>query len=394
MKAACWMGKHDVRVEDVPDPQILNRRDAIVKVSSTAICGSDLHLYNGYVPTMKEYDIMGHEFMGEVVEVGPDVHNLSVGDRVLVPFQISCGGCYFCKSEQWSNCDNSNPNAGHQENVMGHPAAGMFGYSHMFGGYDGGQAEYVRVPFADVGPVKIENDLPDEKLLFLTDILPTGYQAAKQAGISPGDVVAVWGCGPVGQFAIASALILGAERVIAIDREPVRLGLAEKGLGADTINFETPDLNVVEELSMRTGGRGPDVCIDAVGLEAFGHGAGAVFDWAKQMMRMESDRPNVLRQCIEACRKGGTISIPGVYGGLLDGIPFGSAFGKGLTFKMGQTHVKQHVSALLDLIERGSFDPSFIVTHEMPLAEAPTMYKTFKDKADDCIKVVLKPFAA
>lgn len=393
MKAVCWMGKHDVRVEEVPEPKILSASDAIIKVTSTAICGSDLHLFNGFVPSMKEYDILGHEFMGEVVEIGAGVKNLRVGDRVVVPFQISCGQCYFCKTNMWSACDNTNPNAGQQENLYGHPGAGMFGYSHMFGGYDGGQAQYVRVPFADVGPVKVSRDLPDESLLFLTDIWPTGFQAAKQAGVGPGQVVAVWGCGPVGLFAAASALALGADRVISIDREHERLDIAKNVLGADTLNFETPEINVVEELSIRTGGRGPDVCIDAVGLEAFGHGTGAIIDWAKQLMKMQSDRPNVLRQCISACRKGGTVSIPGVYGGLMDGLNFGAAFGKGLTFKMGQTHVKQHLPELLNMVESGAFDPTFVISHNVPLAEAPDMYKIFKEKENECVKVVLKPWS-
>lgn len=393
MRAVCWMGKHDVQVHDMPDPQILNRTDCIVKVSSTAICGSDLHLYNGYVSTMKEHDILGHEFMGEVVEVGPDVRNLQVGDRVAVPFCISCGSCQFCHTDMWSLCDNTNPNAGQQENVYGQAGAGMFGYSHMFGGYDGGQAEYVRVPFADVGPFKLPDGIPDEKLLFITDILPTGWQAAGQAGIKPGDVVAVWGCGPVGQFAILSALIMGADKVIAIDREPNRLRMAAQHPGVETLNFEQTEDNVVEELKLRTGGRGPDVCIDAVGMEALGHGAGMVLDWTKQILRMESDRPNVLRQCINACRKGGTISIPGVYGGLIDSVNFGAAFQKGLTFKMGQTHVHRYMGKLVKMIEDGELDPSFVITHTASLEQAPEMYDIFRNKQDDCIKVVMKPRA-
>jgi len=392
MKAACWMGKHDVRVEEIPDPRLLNRQDCIVKVSSTAICGSDLHLFNGYVPTMKEYDVMGHEFMGEVVEVGPDVKNLRVGDRVLMPFQIACGGCYYCKHDLWSACDNSNPNAGQQENVMGHPGAGMYGYSHLYGGYDGGQAQYVRVPYADVNPVKLENDLPDDKLLFLTDILPTGFQAAAQADVKPGDMVAVWGCGPVGQFAILSAFLLGADKVIAIDREPERLNMARDVHGATPLNFEHAEPNVVHELKMMTGGRGPDVCIDAVGLEALGHGVGAVVDWTKQLLRMQTDRPNVLRQCFQACRKGGTVSIPGVYAGIIDGLNFGAAFGKGLTLKMGQTHVKKYLPTLLKLVEDGKIDPTFLITHKVPLSDAGQMYPIFKEKEDDCIKVVMRPW--
>jgi threonine dehydrogenase-like Zn-dependent dehydrogenase len=385
------MGKHDVRVEEVPDPQILNTKDIIVKVTSTAICGSDLHLYNGYVPTMKEYDILGHEFMGEVVDVGSEVQRLKVGDRVIVPFPIACGGCFFCQNEMTSLCDNTNANAGQQENVYGAPGAGIYGYSHLFGGFDGGQAQYARVPFADSNAFKIPNTLPDESVLFLTDVYPTGYQAALQADIKPGDVVAVWGCGPVGQFAIASAFLLGAERVIAIDRYPERLRLAQQHSGAETLNFEETDDNVIEELKMRTGGRGPDVCIDAVGMEALGHGAGAVVDWAKQIMRMESDRPNVLRQCINSCRKGGVVSIPGVYGGLVDSLNFGAAFNKGLTMKMGQTHVHRHLQTLYGLIEDGKIDPSFIITHKAPLEQASELYSTFRNKEDECIKVVLKP---
>lgn len=395
MKAACWVGKHDVRVEEVPDPQILNRRDAILKVTSTAICGSDLHLYNGYIPTMKEYDILGHEFMGEVVEVGPDVHNLKVGDRVIVPFGIACGGCWFCKQGLTAACDNSNPNAGAQEAAIGHGASALFGYSHLFGGYDGGQAEYVRIPFADVSPYKVPTGIPDERLLFLTDVLPTGYQAAKQAEISPGDVVAVWGLGPVGQFAVRSALRLGAERVIAIDREEARLALVRDLPGVETLDFEddVDGTNVIEELKNRTGNRGPDVCIDAVGFEALGHGAGAVVDWAKQLLRMETDRPNVLRQAIVACRKGGVVSIPGVYAGLADGIPMGSAFNKGLTFKMGQTHVNRILPELMHWIEEG-FDPGVIISHQVPLERAAEMYDIFRNKKDNCTKVVLKPGTA
>ncbi len=394
MKAVCWMGKEDVRVETVPDPQILNRRDAIVKVTSTAICGSDLHLYNGYVPTMKEYDILGHEFMGEIVDLGPDVHNLKIGDRVIVPFGIACGGCWFCKHERTSMCDNSNPNAGLQEAAIGHGASALFGYSHLFGGYDGGQAEYVRVPFADVSPMKVPNGLPDERVLFLTDVLPTGYQAASQGNIQPGDVVAVWGLGPVGQFAVASAFMFGAGRVIAIDREPARLKLVrDNNPGVETIDFEhTEETNVVEQLNAMTGGRGPDVCIDAVGFEALGHGTGAVVDWAKQLLRMESDRPNVLRQAIQSCRKGGTVSVPGVYAGIADGINLGAAFNKGLTFKMGQTDVNRILPELMRRIEEG-FDPYYITSHTVPLSRAPEMYDIFRNKKDGCTKVVLKPGA-
>ena len=387
------MGKKDIRVETVPDAKILNRKDVILRVTTAAICGSDLHLYDGFVPTMKEYDIMGHEFVGEVMEIGADVRNFKVGDRVLVPFPIACGACFYCKNELTSLCDNSNPNAGQQENVYGSPGGGIYGYSHMFGGYDGGQAEYVRVPFADANAFKIPAGIPDERVLFLTDIFPTGYQAAEQGGVKPGDVVAVWGAGPVGQFAIASAYMLGAERVIAIDREAARLNLAATHSNAEPLDFEddTDGSNVVEELKNRTGGRGPDVCIDAVGMEAFGHGVGAVVDYAKQMLRLESDRPNVLRQAISACRKGGTVSIPGVYGGLIDALPFGAAFGKGLTFKMGQTNVHRIVPTLLEKVVSGEFDPTFIITHSVPLDQAPHMYEIFQAKQDECIKVVLKP---
>ena len=392
MKAVLWMGKEDVKVEEIPDPKILNRRDAIVKITSTAICGSDLHLYNGYVPTMREYDVLGHEFIGEVVDVGPDVGNLAVGDRVIIPFGIACGGCWFCKQGLTAACDNSNPNAGAMEAAYGASGSALFGYSHMFGGYDGGQAQYVRVPFADVSPLKVPKDIPDERLLFLTDVLTTGWQAADQASIQPGDVVAVWGGGPVGQFAAWSAFQKGAGRVILIDREPARLELAAKHTGCETINFEDHEgANVVEDLKNLTGNRGPDICIDAVGMEALGHGIGSMVDWTKQMLRMESDRPNVLRQAIQACRKGGTVSIPGVYGGIVDSLNFGSAFGKGLSFKMGQTNCNRYLPELLAKIEDG-FDPSFIISHTVPIARAPEMYETFKHKQDNCTKVVLKPF--
>ncbi|RYG31175.1 glutathione-dependent formaldehyde dehydrogenase, partial [bacterium] len=375
MKALCWMGKQDVRVETVPDPKILQPRDAILKITSTAICGSDLHLYNGYIPTMKEYDILGHEFMGEVVEVGSGVGNLKVGDRVIVPFGIACGGCWYCKNGITSACDNSNPNAGEQEEAIGHNASALFGYSHLFGGYDGGQAEYVRVPFADVSPFKIPSHLPDERVLFMTDVLPTGYQAAKQAKVKKGDVVAVWGLGPVGQFAVHSALRFGAERVIAIDREPARLRLVEHLPGVETLNFEddVEDSSVVEEINRRTGNRGPDVCIDAVGFEALGHGVGAAVDWTLQLLRIQTDRPNVLRQAVQVCRKGGQLSIPGVYAGTIDNFNMGAAHSKGLTFTMGQTDVNQHLPELLQWIEEG-FDPNVITSHTVPLERAPEMY--------------------
>jgi threonine dehydrogenase-like Zn-dependent dehydrogenase len=390
MKAVCWYGKKDVRVETVPDPEILNPRDAIIKVTSTAICGSDVHLYDGYIPTMQKGDILGHEFMGEVVEVGSGVTNLNKGDRVVVPFPISCGQCFFCQKELWSLCDNSNPNAGMAEMMYGFSGAGLFGYSHLYGGYAGGQAEYARVPFADVGPIKISDGLRDEQVLFLSDIFPTGYMAAENCNIQPGDTVAIWGCGPVGQFAIKSAYMLGAERVIAIDRLPERLNMAETYGKAETINYEdTSDL--IEELKQRTGGLGPDACIDAVGLEAHGTSIDAWYDWAKQTVRLETDRPIALRQAIQACRKGGTVSIPGVYGGFIDKVPFGAAFAKALTLKMGQTHVHKYLRPLLERIQQGDIDPSFIITHIMKLEDAPHGYDIFTNKEDDCIKIVLKP---
>lgn len=388
MKAVRWYGKEDIRVEEVPDPGILNDQDAVVKISSTAICGSDLHMYDGYVPTMKKGDILGHEFMGEVVEVGSGVRNLSKGDRVIVPFPISCGKCFFCKHELWSLCDNSNPNAWMLEALYGYSGAGLFGYSHLYGGFDGGQAQYARVPFADVGPLKVPGHLPDEKVLFLTDIFPTGYMAAEYCNIHGGDVVAVWGCGPVGLFAIKSAYLLGAERVIAIDCVPERLRLAESFGGAETIDESEVD-DIVEELKLRTGGRGPDSCIDAVGMEAHGHGISYLYDEAKQMVRLESDRPTALRQVLQACRKGGTVSIPGVYTGLIDKLNIGSAFAKGLVIKMGQCHVQKYARPLLDRINRGEIDPSAIITHHLPLEEAPEGYRIFRNKENGCVKVVL-----
>ncbi|WNZ26958.1 glutathione-dependent formaldehyde dehydrogenase [Leptolyngbya sp. NK1-12] len=389
MKAVCWHGAMDMRVETVPDPKLLNSRDAIVKITSTAICGSDIHIYDGFIPTMKPGDIVGHEFMGEVVEVGRDVKRLKVGDRVVVPFPISCGQCFFCKSDLWSLCDNSNPNAWMAEKLYGHSPAALFGYSHLFGGYAGGQAEYARVPFADVGPIKIPDGLTDDQVLFLSDILPTGYMAAENCNIKPGDIVAVWGCGPVGLFAIKSAVLLGAERVIAIDRIPERLKMAQEYGGAEIINYEEVDTG--EALKEMTGGRGPDACIDAVGLEAHGMGLEGFYDKVKQAVRLETDRPNVFRQAIVACRKGGVVSLAGVYGGFLDKIPMGAAFNKGLTFKMGQTHVQKYLRPLLERIQNGEIDPSLIITHHLPLAEAPHGYDIFKHKKENCIKVVLKP---
>ena len=391
MRANCWHGTGDLRVETVPDPKILNKRDAVVKITSSAICGSDLHLYDGFIPTMEPGDILGHEFMGEVVELGPDVKNLKVGDRVVVPFTIACGNCFFCKEQLWSLCDNSNPNAWVAEKMYGYSPSGLFGYSHMLGGYAGGQAQYARVPFADVGPLKIESDLNDEQVLFLSDIFPTGYMGAENCNIRSGDTIAIWGCGPVGQMAIRSAFLLGAERVIAIDRFPERLRMAANG-GAEIINYLEVD-DVLDVIRDMTGGRGPDACIDAVGMEAHGHTAGALYDKVKAATFMATDRPNVLRQCIMACRKGGTVSIPGVYGGLLDKIPFGAAMNKGLTFKMGQTHMMKYMKPLLERIERKEIDPSFVITHRVSLEDTPEMYKTFRDKQDECIKVVLKPAA-
>lgn len=389
MKAVCWHGANDVRVDTVPDPKILNPRDAIVKITSTAICGSDLHLYDGYIPTMQSGDILGHEFMGEVVELGASVTNLQRGDRVVVPFTISCGSCFFCNRHLWSLCDNSNPNAWMAEKLYGHSAAGLFGYSHLFGGYAGGQAEYARVPFADVGLFKVPAELTDEQVLFLSDIFPTGYMAAENCNIQPGDTVAVWGCGPVGQFAIRSAYLLGAERVIAIDRVPARLQMAQTFGQAEVVNYEEVDAG--EAVKEMTGGRGPDAVIDAVGMEAHGTGLDALYDQAKQAVRLETDRPTALRQLILACRKGGYVSMPGVYGGLLDKVPMGAAFSKGLTFKMGQTNVHSYLQPLLEHIQKGDIDPAFVITHHLALADAPRGYEMFKHKKDNCIKIVLKP---
>ncbi|MFP4072371.1 MAG: zinc-dependent alcohol dehydrogenase [Desulfovibrionales bacterium] len=390
MKAVCWFGRGDVRVENVPDPKIITPHDAIIKVSLTALCGSDLHLYDGYIPTMERGDILGHEFMGEVVEVGMEVKNITIGDRVVVPFPIACGRCWFCKHELWSLCDNTNPNAWMAEKMYGFSGAGIFGYSHLLGGYAGGQAEYVRVPFADVGPITIPEGLPDEKVLFLSDILPTGYMAAENCAIQPGDTVAVWGCGPVGLFAIRCAYLLGAERVIAIDRVKPRLRLAETFGKAETIDYES-DEDVTEELKQRTGGRGPDCCIDAVGMEAHGTGVGHVYDKVKQTMRLETDRPYALRQAIQTCRKGGTVSIPGVYAQFADKFPIGSAFAKGLTFKMGQTHVHRYLRPLLERIEKGEIDPAAIISHRLTLDDAPAAYRDFRNKEDEFIKAVMTP---
>ena len=389
MKALVWHATNDVRVERVPDPTILNPRDAIVKITTSAICGSDLHLLDGFIPTMQTGDILGHEFMGQVVEVGRENRKLKVGDRVVVPFTIACGHCYFCEKQLWSLCDNSNPNAWMAEKLYGYTTSGLFGYSHMTGGYAGGQAQYARVPFADIGPLKVPNTLSDEQVLFLSDIFPTGYMAAENCDIQPGNVVAVWGCGPVGQMAIRSCFLLGAERVIAIDDVPERLRMALQQPGVETINFDQED--VFERVKSMTGGRGPDACIDAVGLEAHGHTLDSYVDKAKAAAFFTTDRPNALRQAIHCCRKGGIVSIPGVYGGFLDKIPFGAAFQKGLTFRMGQTHMMRYMKPLLDRIERDEIDPSFVITHRLALDDAPRGYAMFRDKQDQCIKVVLKP---
>jgi threonine dehydrogenase-like Zn-dependent dehydrogenase len=389
MRAVCWCGTRRVRVENVPDPQILNPRDAIVRITATAICGSDLHLYDGYIPTMQRGDILGHEFMGEVVELGSAVKNLKIGDRVVVPFPIACGNCLSCQDGLFSLCENSNPNAWMAEKLWGHSPSGIFGYSHLVGGYAGGQAEYARVPYADIGPVKIPEELSDEQVLFLSDIFPTGYMAAEACHIQPGDVIAVWGCGPVGQFTIKSAYLLGAERVIAIDRFPERLRMAREEGGAITLNYEEVDIyDALEEL---TGGRGPDACIDAVGMEAHTPGPVGAYDKIKQTLMLETDRPAALRQAILTCRNGGTVSIPGVYGGFLDKIPFGSLMNRSLTIKTGQTHVQRYLRPLLERIQKCEIDPSFVITHRMSLDEAPEAYEIFKKKEDNCIKVVLRP---
>jgi len=389
MKALCWYGTNDVRISRVPDPKILNPRDAIVKVTLTAICGSDLHLFDGFIPTLKRGDILGHEFMGEVVAVGPEITKLQIGDRVVVPFTIACGRCFFCERQLWSACDNSNPNAWMLDEAYGFSGSGLFGYSHMMGGYAGGQAEYVRVPFADVGPMKVPDALSDEQVLFLSDIFPTGYMAAENCNITPGDTVAVWGCGPVGQFAIKSAWMLGAGRVIAIDRVPERLMLAADKGKAEVIDLTF--MNVFEALKDATGGRGPDACIDAVGMEAHGATADDWYDRVKTATFLATDRASALRQAIHACRKAGTVSVPGVYGGFIDKVPMGAAFGKGLTLKMGQTHVHRYLPMLLDRIVQGEIDPSFVITHRVALEQAPAAYRTFRDKEDGCIKVVLTP---
>ena len=389
MKALCWYGSGDVRVETVPDPAILNPYDAIVRITLTAICGSDLHIYNGYIPGMEKGDILGHEFMGEVVEVGSKVQKLKKGDRVVVPFTICCGKCFFCQTQQWSLCDNTNPNAGVLQTLYGQSGAGLFGYSHLYGGYAGGQAEYARVPFADVGPLKIENGFSDEQVLFLSDIFPTGYMAAENCNIQPGDVIAVWGCGPVGLFAIRSAYMLGASRVIAIDHVRERLRMAREVCKAETLDYASD--NILEELRELTGGRGPDACIDAVGMEAHGATLEHAYDRTKQALMLETDRPAVLRRAIMACRKGGTVSIPGVYGGVIDKVPMGAAFAKALTLKMGQTHAPKYMRPLLERIHNGEIDPSFVISHRTTLADAPQAYNLFNAREQGCTKVVMRP---
>ncbi|MDQ3069020.1 MAG: glutathione-dependent formaldehyde dehydrogenase [Acidobacteriota bacterium] len=388
MRANCWHGTKSLRVETVPDPQLLNPRDAIVKITSTAICGSDLHLYNGFVPTMKRGDVLGHEFMGEVVDVGKGVGNLSVGDRVVVPFPIACGHCAQCEREMFSLCENSNPNAWMAEKMWGHSPCGIFGYSHMLGGYAGGQAEYARVPFADVGPLKVPEGLSDEQVLFLSDIFPTGYMAADMCGIKGGDTIAVWGCGPVGQFAIKSAFLLGAERVIAIDRFDYRLRMAAEKSGAETLNYM--DVDVADALKEMTGGRGPDHCIDAVGMEGHGPGLAGAYDKVKTIMMLETDRAYALRQAILACRSGGTVSVAGVYSGFIDKFPMGPIVNRSLTIKSGQCHVHRYMRPLLGRIERGEIDPSFVISHFMSLEDAPEGFALFNGKEDECMKIVLK----
>jgi threonine dehydrogenase-like Zn-dependent dehydrogenase len=389
MKANCWFGTNDVRVVDVPDPVILNPRDAIIRITSTAICGSDLHLYDGFIPTMQSGDILGHEFMGEVVEVGPAVKNLKVGDRVVNPATISCGNCLLCKEGLFSLCENFNPNAWMAEKMWGHSPCGIFGYSHLLGEYAGGQAQYARIPFADVGPIKVPDDLTDGQVLFLSDIFPTGYMAAENCNIKPGDTIAAWGCGPVGQFAIKSCFQLGAERVIAIDRFPERLRMARDKSGAETLNYE--EVDIYEALDEMTGGRGPDACIDAVGLEAHSPTLHGLYDRVKTALMMETDRPTALRQALLCCRNGGTVSVPGVYGGVVDKFPIGAVVNRAVTIKSGQTHVQRYLRPLLERIRKGEIDPSFVVTHRMGLEDAPQGYRMFRDKQDECIKVVLKP---
>jgi len=389
MKALTWHGKGDMRCESVPDPKIEDARDAIVKVTACAICGSDLHIFDGVIPSMEKGDVLGHETMGEVVEVGKGVGNLKVGDRVVVPFTIACGECFFCDRGYFSGCERSNPDKARAEKLWGHSPAGLFGYSHLLGGYAGGQAEYLRVPFADIGPIKVPPHLSDEQVLFLSDIFPTGYMAADFCNIQPGDTIAIWGCGPVGQMAIRSAFLLGAQRVVAIDTVKERLDLA-RSAGALTLDFKNED--IYDRIQELTQGRGADACIDAVGTEPdTGSGFDAVVDRVKVATFMGTDRPHVLRQAIHCCRNFGTVSLVGVYGGFLDKIPMGSAINRGLTFRMAQTPVQAYLPKLLGRIEKGEIDPSFVITHRASLEQGPDLYKTFRDKKDGCIKVVLKP---
>lgn len=387
MKALCWEGKHKISMKHVHDPRILNPHDAIIKVTSAAICGSDLHLYDGYIPTMEKGDILGHETMGEVVEVGSAVTKLKVGQRIVIPFDIACGSCTHCENKQYSFCDNTNPNAILADTLYAHGGSAIFGYSHIYGGYAGGQAEFIRVPFAETNSLVIPDGVPDEKVLFLSDIFPTGYMAADNCEIKPGDTVAVWGAGPVGQMAIRSAFLLGAERVIAIDHYESRLAMA-RAAGAETVNFEEGD-GILDEINYLTGGKGPDACIDAVGLEAHGHTITATLDRVKAAAFLATDRPDALRQAMQSCKKGGIVSVPGVYGGLLDKVPFGAAFAKGLTFKMGQTHTQRYMKPLLDEILADKIDPSFVITHRIRLDDGPDAYKMFHENKDECIKVVI-----
>lgn len=392
MKAVCWMGTGKVEVQNVEDPKIINPGDAILRVTRTAICGSDLHLYDGYIPTMESGDILGHEFMGIVEEVGSEVKNLKRGDRVVVPFTIACGNCFFCAKDLWSLCDNTNPNAHVCETMYGYSGSALFGYSHIYGGYAGGQAQYVRVPFADVGPIKIESGIEDEKVLFLSDIYPTGYQGAENANIQPGDNVAIWGAGPVGLFAAASAYMLGAGKVFVIDRFSERLALARDYCGATVINYADGNPSIVEALRDLTGGVGPDSCIDAVGMEAHGVDVTAIYDKVEQAAMMETDRPTALRQILQSVRKGGTVSIPGVYGGAINKLNFGAAFGKGITMKMGQTNMHKYLKPLLERVEQGQIDPSFMISHRIGIQDTPEMYKIWKEKKDRVTKIVIDPF--
>jgi threonine dehydrogenase-like Zn-dependent dehydrogenase len=389
MKANCWMGKGQVEVQEVPEPTILNDRDAIVRITLSAICGSDLHLYNGFVPTMKTGDVLGHEFMGEIVETGSAVKNLTVGDRVVVPFPIACGACAQCRRGLFSTCENTNPNAWMAEKLWGHSPAGIYGYSHMLGGYPGGQAQYARVAFADVNAFKIPPGIPDEKVLFLSDIYPTGYMGAEMCNIQRGDTIAVWGAGPVGMFAMKSAYLLGAERVIAIDRFPYRLEMARTRVGVETLNYE--EMDVQDVLNDMTGGVGPDACIDAVGMESHFPGPLYAYDRVKQAIGLETDRPFALRQAILACRSGGTVSVIGVYGGFIDKFPMGAVVNRALTIRSGQCHVQRYMKPLLERVERGDIDPSFVITHRMPLGDAPLGFDMFLHKQDECVKVVLTP---